>query len=197
MFLGILLSISTFHLVSQEIRVREQESRITSIQTMTETLFKASPGEIASDHNSLSKKSINLSDYVAVNGFRGLPVIIINNDTPGFAEWDSRYPDAAATYNRELEAIKLRDTPKSYIITLRMLQHEYGHHLWKKTLNEKERDEYRNIYSESSDFVTSYSLTDTEEDFAESYTYYKLELPLPETRHKFMENLEDRYPDEW
>ena len=191
LFLGILLSISTLNQISQE-------SRITNIQSMTEEIrFEASPDKNTSDCDRIAKKNINLSNYVAVNGFRGLPVTIMNNNTPEYAEWNSKHPNTTATYSPRFEAITLRDRPRPYILTLRILQHEYGHRLWNKTLNDKDRNAYRNIYAESKEFVTIYSLTDTGEDFAESYSYYKLELPLTEARQTFMEELADKYPDEW
>lgn len=120
----------------------------------------------------------------------------MNNKTPGYDEWNKKHENASATYNPSLDAIFIRDKPWSYLITLKILQHEYGHHLWHKVLSEEEKERYNNLYASSRKFVSVYSLSNSHEDFAEMYAYYKLEANnLPWHREAVMESLEKKYPD--
>jgi len=51
--------------------------------------------------------------------------------------------------------------------------HEIGHHIWFQELSEKERNEYINIYEDSNYYITEYSKTNVEENFAEEYAFYR------------------------
>ena len=50
--------------------------------------------------------------------------------------------------------------------------HEIGHHVWFKYLNDIQRKEYINIFKDSNYFITEYSKTNVEENFAEEYAFY-------------------------
>jgi len=50
--------------------------------------------------------------------------------------------------------------------------HEIGHHIWFKELTDNQRKEYINIYEDSNYYITEYSKTNVEENFAEEYSFY-------------------------
>jgi len=50
--------------------------------------------------------------------------------------------------------------------------HEIGHHVWFIELNDEERKEYINIFKDSNYYITDYSKTNVEENFAEEYAFY-------------------------
>ncbi len=55
--------------------------------------------------------------------------------------------------------------------SLEIAQHETGHHVWYKVLNEEERQTWQFIYNNSAqeEFVSEYAKTNYKEDFADSY----------------------------
>jgi len=50
--------------------------------------------------------------------------------------------------------------------------HEIGHHVWFIELNDTQRKEYINIFNDSNYYITEYSKTKVEENFAEEYAFY-------------------------
>jgi len=50
--------------------------------------------------------------------------------------------------------------------------HEIGHHVWFRDLNDNQRERYINIYNDSNYYITEYSKTTVEENFAEEYAFY-------------------------
>jgi len=51
--------------------------------------------------------------------------------------------------------------------------HEIGHHVWFRDLNDNQRERYINIYNDSNYYITEYSKTNAEENFAEEYAFYR------------------------
>jgi hypothetical protein len=50
--------------------------------------------------------------------------------------------------------------------------HEIGHHVWFKYLNDEQRAEYNSIFKNSKYFITEYSKMNVEENFAEEYAFF-------------------------
>lgn len=76
--------------------------------------------------------------------------------------------------------------------------HEIGHHVWFTVLTEEERQQYREIFESSDIYVTEYSKTKVEENFAEEYAFYMSTWGHPsyvsEDRTKFFtEIVENEY----
>ena len=59
--------------------------------------------------------------------------------------------------------------------------HEYGHYVWFNLLTKDDRKRYEGIYKKQKSakhLVTRYAETDTEEGFAEAFSFYAAEPPL-------------------
>ena len=59
--------------------------------------------------------------------------------------------------------------------------HEYGHYIWFNLLTKDDRKRYEGIYKKQKaarHLVTRYAETDTEEGFAEAFSFYAAEPPL-------------------
>ena len=67
--------------------------------------------------------------------------------------------------------------------------HEWGHHVWYEDLDREVREDWCNqSFAEN---VSDYANTNCEENFAETYVYWKLDKQLPELQSEwFKENIE-------
>lgn len=144
--------------------------------------------------------AIELLDYVEQNGFKGVPVIVIDDHTAIYPEWAAYEGDAAALYSNRTDTIYFkRDYAKSSTYVMFKLWHEYGHHIWYKTLTKAERERYIQIYSNCTGFVSQYALEQNhKEDFAETYACYKTGLKkLPVDKWNFIIGIKQTHPKEF
>jgi len=78
------------------------------------------------------------------------------------------------------------------ISAMQTCAHEVGHYVWFEHLDQDQRDEYREIYNVTEDWVSAYAETDVEEDFAETlqaYIWYEpYSLAVPVDRRQFFED---------
>ncbi len=75
--------------------------------------------------------------------------------------------------------------PQSGSPDLFTFAHEYGHYVWYDLLTKDDRKRYESLYKRqraARHLVTRYAETDTEEGFAEAFSFYALEPPL--LRHR-------------
>lgn len=75
--------------------------------------------------------------------------------------------------------------PQSGSPDLFIFAHEYGHYVWYDLLTKDDRKRYESLYKKqraARHLVTRYAETDTEEGFAEAFSFYAIEPPL--LRHR-------------
>lgn len=106
-------------------------------------------------------------EYVEKNGFEGVPVECVSIE-------ERASQNAAAYYVPSEQKIYLvyELCNQSF---MKNLWHEYGHYVWHKVMTPSEQDAYNQLYQENGYFVSEYAMTNSREDFAETFAYFKTE----------------------
>lgn len=141
------------------------------------------------DFGPVKSQPINLIPSILENGFKDVNVeLISDSDSMLSAE---QYSYGGAFYLNKTDTIYIK-----HGAGIGSIHHEYGHHLWYKVLSEKEKEEYRQVFKESDNFVTVYAYEKgVRDDFAESYRNFMTEeVILPKAKKQFMYKLRQKYP---
>jgi len=153
------------------------------------------PANIKSFKN---KQPSLLIEHIQKEGFKGVPVTVLRNKTENSGTLQLRETFQAFYSNKTDTIYMYHDYFKNNKTGIKTLWHEYGHHIWFRILNNSERQEYSQIYENSTLFVSKYALEGgCKEDFAESYAYYKTGTKeVPKEKLNFIIRIKKAHPKE-
>lgn len=106
---------------------------------------------------------------------------------------------ANGSYYNKLDLIILRHYDNSDITEdMTVALHEIGHRIWYEYMTEEQREQWRELYDNSTIFISAYAKTDAEEDFAESFAHSARVSFYPNpgmeaVKYNFIYNMTDKY----
>jgi len=94
-------------------------------------------------------------------------------------------PTHTGNYFYPADTIKIYINGRDFKSVSRTFIHEWGHHLWWEELDKEQRTEFCNLNFNK--YVSEYAKESCEENFAETYKYFALNLTIPEPQKSWME----------
>ena len=100
--------------------------------------------------------------------------------------------NTSGLYNPATTNIKIFSKGRRPHNVIRTAYHEVGHYVWYEWLSYSIRKEYRDIFNQTTEWVSDYAKTEVDEDFAETYMEYALNVEIPSDRKEFFETYHDQ-----